>query len=231
MNNRLERGLSILLTLSTMTVAATYVRREWMRARVASAETVARTEPARKPSRIDGWEAAVSGGIRLGSDHARVTIIELMDFECPFCGRLAVATDSLLREYPEDVAVVVHHFPLPNHKFARRSAVASECAQAQGAFKPFYTLLFANQDSIGIRDWKAFARDAGVADLKAFEECRTLRTTFPRIDEGIRLGLRLEVRGTPTVLINGWLLPNPPRLALLRKSVQAVLAGKEPVDS
>jgi protein-disulfide isomerase len=172
----------------------------------------------------------VEAGIRVGPPTAAVTIIEFMDMECPFCQRLAFAMDSLRSEFPDDIAVVVHHFPLTNHRFARIAAVAVECADDQGAFEQFFALLFQKQDSIGLKDWDAFAAEAGVADIDEFANCRQTNSTFPRIDYGRAFGESIGVRGTPTVVINGWKMPRVPQLNDLRASVRAVLAGGLPLS-
>ena len=84
------------------------------------------------------------------------------------------------------------------------SAVAAECAERQGRFEAMYQLLFAQQESLGSKDWGDFAEEAGVPDVGTFEECLTLPAdSFPRIQAGRDLGLRRNIRGTPTVFVNG----------------------------
>jgi protein-disulfide isomerase len=45
------------------------------------------------------------------------------------------------------------------------------------------------------------------------------------------LGAKLDVQGTPTIVINGWKLGHPPSEADLDQMVQRVLAGEPPVDA
>ena len=67
-----------------------------------------------------------------------------------------------------------------------------------------YRLLFAQQQSLGNKDWVTFAEEAEIADLTAFEECVALPAdSFPRIDAGRQLGERRNVTGTPTLFVNG----------------------------
>jgi hypothetical protein len=44
------------------------------------------------------------------------------------------------------------------------------------------------------------------------------------------LGAKLDMQGTPTIIINGWKLVRPPNEAELDQMVQRILAGKQPVD-
>jgi protein-disulfide isomerase len=127
--------------------------------------------------------------------------------------------DSLLAEHPDAAQVSFHHWPLRNHPHALPAAVASECADRQGAFAAFARALFARQDSIGVRPWRAFAERASVSDLEAFEACAALPAdSFPRIQYGLDLAERVGATGTPTVWINGEV--GRPTLAELRELAQ-----------
>ena len=82
--------------------------------------------------------------------------------------------------------------------------MAAECADRQGKFEPMYRLLFAEQQSLGSKDWVTFAEEAGILDLAAFNECVKLPAdSFPRIDAGRELGERRNVTGTPALFVNG----------------------------
>lgn len=72
-----------------------------------------------------------------GPEHARVTIVEFSDFECPFCRRLADEMDQVLPTEKDEVRLVFHHMPLSIHAWARVAAEAAACAQfqSQGAVK------------------------------------------------------------------------------------------------
>jgi protein-disulfide isomerase len=178
---------------------------------------------------IEGLEEDSESGIRMGPDDPLMTIVEFMDFECSFCADFVGTTDSLLAEYPEDVAVIFYHFPLGNHRFAIPSAIAVECAHKQSAFAEMYRNVFAKRDSIGIKPWTSFAGEAGVADLNAFESCRALPPdSFPRIAAGLAFGERNGVRGTPSVFVNGVRRARgAPSLATLRHQLLMLLGDSK----
>src|SRR6202035_2368072 len=75
----------------------------------------------------------------LGSEHARVTVVEYGDFECPSC-KVAAATPKLLLErFPNRIRFIFRHFPLQEaHPHALLAAEASEAAAAQGKFWPMH---------------------------------------------------------------------------------------------
>ncbi len=174
------------------------------------------------------WSQYATSGIRMGVGSAPLTIIVLSDFECPFCRQLAKNLDYIQENHPRTVSVVFHHYPLANHRFAEPAARAAECAHAQGNFKAFHDLVFAKQDSLGLKAWSSFAEDAEVSDLGRFERCRSGKEQPPRIETGLEIGRTVGLRGTPTVLLNGWKLARPPSLRELEKSVRAVEEGRPP---
>lgn len=152
---------------------------------------------------IDGWEEANGQGLRIGPPDAGIVVTEFLDFTCPFCKSLVPVIDSLMHEFPDDVALVVQHFPL-GREHSVPSAIAAECAERQGQFPDMYYSLFANADSFGAKSWRSIAEEAGVPDLVAFDHCMGLPSeAFPRIAAGRQLGQELELTGTPSVLING----------------------------
>jgi len=82
-----------------------------------------------------------------GAKNGKVTIVEFSDFECPYCGRYKTTIDQVLKDYPDSVTLVFHHFPLSFHQYAKPAAVASECANEQGKFWEMYDKLFGYNNS------------------------------------------------------------------------------------
>ena len=193
----LETAATVVLTVAAVAVASFYVYGQVARGPGSGPQAVDGSE-------IENWQDDTALGIRVGPADARMVVTEFMDFTCPFCAMVSPAVDSLLSRYPADVALVFQHFPLNGRSLSLPSAVAAECAERQDRFRSMSRLLFAQQDSLGTRDWVSFARDAGVPDLAAFEECVKLPAdSFARIGAGRELGLRRNVTGTPTVFVNG----------------------------
>src|ERR1700692_1776660 len=89
----------------------------------------------------------------LGSEHARVTIVEYGDFECPSCKVAATTPKLLLERFPSRIRFVFRHFPLQEaHPHALLAAEASEAAAAQGKFWPMHDVLFQNQAHLKDKD-------------------------------------------------------------------------------
>jgi protein-disulfide isomerase len=127
------------------------------------------------------------------------------------------------------VALVYVYCPLPLHRFALPAARVAECAGEQGRFEAMHDQLFEGQASFGIKPWSEYAIAAGVPDLEKFDACTRKSNPISRVEEGIQLGTQINLQGTPTLLINGWMLGHPPSEQELEAMVEAVLAGRDPV--
>lgn len=168
------------------------------------------------------WRSLRDEASRIGPPSAPIEIIEFLDFECPFCASLAERLDSVLTKYPDSVSLTLRHFPIRGHKFARPAAAAFECAKAQLRMAAMYRALFDDQDSIGLKPFGAMALHAGVEDTARLNKCLTTPEPAARIEADRAIGEALGVKGTPTVLVNGWLLPVPPNQAEFDKIIRAI---------
>jgi protein-disulfide isomerase len=108
----------------------------------------------------------------------------------------------LLEKYPLQVKLVFKNYPLTKHTFAKKAAVAAFAARRQGKFWEYHDLLFQNGDSLSDQKFLQIARDIGL-DLERFEKDINDLKIVARINQDIRLGAYMGVRGTPTVFING----------------------------
>lgn len=226
MGRRLERLLSILLTAAALVIAFSIARREFFGGR-SSQDLVnsGRQSAAFEPE----WESSLEIGVPGGVPSAPVQIVQFADLECPACREFEVRTLSVARDqYGDRLGAAYVHFPLPYHRFARIAAQAAECADTQGRFQPFVTTVYARQDSIGLKPWVSYALDAGIVDTAAFDRCLRADEPSPRIQAGFELGQRLGVRGTPTVIINGWRFNSPPSLTDLTRTIGELLDGRRP---
>lgn len=222
MSERVERALTGLLVLVAGYFVIAAVRSQ-LKGRVSPA--VAETD--KPPERLQDWDALVAAGVLLGDSAAKVRVLVLSDLECPYCKQCHSRFRELQRSEPS-VALIFVHYPLDRHRFARPAARALECAGAEGRFDEFLDLVFQYQDSLGFKSFAAFARDAGVRDTARFIRCAADTAQVARIERGLALGKQIGVRGTPTVVINGWRFNRIPDDNLLRESSQRLRNGEPP---
>lgn len=181
--------------------------------RVLSAPTPPdRPRPPAAVEYLPGWERLAEVGHFIGPEEAPLRVIVFSDFECPACRQFALETfPGLLREYPGRVGLTYRHFPLQQHRFSYHAARASECASAQGAFIVLHDLLFANQDSLGLKSLRDLAAEGGIPDIDAFDACLWSDAPVPTIDRDVEAARSLGALGTPTIIINGTLLRSADR--------------------
>lgn len=208
-----------LLVACAVLVTAAVVKREFLAAPAAAAQP-ASTEP--RP--VDNWAELNAAGQVMGPADAPVRIIEFSDFQCPFCARYQETLRAVRAKYPDQVAVVYRHFPLDQiHPHARAAALAVECAGEQGRFEAYHDALFARQDSIGTRAWDRFAADAAVPDAEAFRRCVADGTLMARVDRDAAVAERTDISVTPSLVIDGTLVPGVVSQAELERRITEAL--------
>lgn len=181
-------------------------------------------DQAERISTITEWRKFSGRGVAAGPADAPVTIVEFSDFQCPFCRAIQADLDSLRLTHGDAIRFIYRHFPIEGlHPWARKAALASECAHAQGTFRSMHDVLFDKQDSIGLKSWQSFAVDAGVSDLDRFERCLVGDEHRAAIERDVAAAHELGIRSTPTLLVNENLIRGRIPLRQLR---QIVLAAK-----
>ncbi len=108
----------------------------------------------------------------------------------------------MLEKYPDQVKLIFLSFPLRNHRFAKKAAIAAFAAKKQGKFWEYHDRLFLNLKSLNDQKFLQIARELGLVLDRFVKDMNDLKIVA-RINQDIRLGGYLGVRATPTVLING----------------------------
>ena len=159
------------------------------------------------PVMLEDWRTLAAVGHRFGPRDADVTVVVFSDFECPMCRTFATETyPRFAAGFAGTTALVYRHWPLSKHRLAYPAAKASECAASQGRFREFHDLIYREQNSLGLRTFRQFAMDAGVRELDAFDECYASVEEVAAIQRDIEAVRQIGGTGTPTVVVNGWLL-------------------------
>ena len=203
MGDRLLNVATIVIAACAVIVVALLVRREFF---VDSSSA----DPTRGPVVVEDWQRLVNGNRQEGPPSARVTIVEFVDYQCPFCLQAERGIDQLRERYRDDFAVSYRHFPLPIHAHAFEAAVASECAGEQDRFLAFHDVLFDNQRAIGIDPWIEFAKRAGVSDHTSFLACLEEEAPRDRVEADMALAQSIGVTATPSFVVEGLLLEGLP---------------------
>ena len=175
----------------------------------------------RLPPVVENWRQAVAGGTPLRDTTGAVRMVVFSDFECPHCARAHPLLERVADRYAGRLTIVLRHLPLHAHSFA--AAVAAECAASQGRFDALARALYRQQDSIGVRSWMSYARDAAIPDTAAFASCVGHGRTRARVDSDVALARAVGAAGTPTVLLGGRLFKGVPDERRLDQLIEGVL--------
>ena len=162
-----------------------------------------------------------------GAENAPVTLEEFGDFECPPCGALYPLLKKIEADYGEEkLRLVFRQFPLTQmHKHALVAAYAAEAAGFQGRFWEMYDKMYSDQATWSkAPDARIFfiqyARDIGL-DVDRFQRDMVSPAAETRVMFDYQRGRSLNVTGTPTIFINGRLLPPETTDKQLREMIDA----------
>ncbi|MBI0536129.1 DsbA family protein [Roseomonas sp. KE2513] len=151
-----------------------------------------------------------------GNPRGDVTIVEFFDARCTYCKALYPNMQALLQR-DGNVRVVMKDLPIlgPNSVLASRALLA---AQRQGKYEPLYDALLklrteptesviqAEAQRAGL-DWPRLRRDMEDPAIQA------------RLEANIALAQRLQLEGTPALIIGDTLVPGAVELPELQRLV------------
>lgn len=166
----------------------------------------------------------ISGSPFQGPANAPVAVVVFSDFQCPYCARIGSIIDQVRAHFPKQVKVVYKQFPLSSHRYSLYAAKASIAADAQGKFWEFHDLLFKNYSQLNEQKIEAF-REALKLDKFKFEKVMNAPETLEKINADRQEGQDADVRGTPTVFVNGRMV-RPANYEGIKNAVDEAL--KEP---
>lgn len=186
---------------------------ELMRVAASSADSIGRVAVARADS------ARVEEGLRhpkvpsigqraaLGDPTAAITLVEYMDFECPYCRRARSTLVDLMEAHAGHIRLVIKHTPLDEHAEAMPAALMFEAIARQSpaaAFR-FYDDVFEHQDQLradGARFLRRAAARAGVNATRAEVDAASPHMRAI-IDADMAEAKSFGLEGTPCFLVNG----------------------------
>lgn len=165
-----------------------------------------------------------------GSDSAPLWVVEISDFQCPFCREWHDQSYAAIKKEYIDTGKIRFayiNFPLSIHRNAWPAAEAAMCAAAQNKFWPMHDSLFAAQDR-----WAAapdprpvldsLALHVGV-DSAAFTRCVTQDAMRDLIQADIDRATQSGVNSTPTFIIGTQMIEGAKPTDVFRSAIDAAL--------
>ena len=167
-----------------------------------------------------------------GDTSARVIVLEVSDFQCPYCKSFHDSTYGLIRRGYVDngkVRMAYVNLPLRMHQNAWPAAEAAMCASVQGQFWAMHDSLFNAQERWGAlaKPDTMFARFARTMTLdeKAYGSCMTTHATRPLIASDAERSSSAGITGTPAFIIGDSLLSGAYPFAAFQRVIDANLAS------
>jgi protein-disulfide isomerase len=163
--------------------------------------------PTNAPNMFESYSPHVRGG-----NNAAVTLEEYGDYQCPPCGALFPMVKAIESQYGDRLRFVFRQYPLTTaHAHALVAAHAAEAAGLQGRFWEMHDRLYENQQK-----WSTevdprplfinYARDVGL-DVDRFIADMSSPQVEARVTADRLRGRSMGVTGTPTLFVNGRMMP------------------------
>ena len=171
----------------------------------------------------------------MGPQSAKVTVMEISDYHCPFCKRQTQQTfPQLVNEYVKTgkVQYIFVDYPIAQlHPTAARSHEAAICAGEQGKYWEMHVSLFSSPVAKADDGLMAQAKSVGL-DVNAFRSCLTSGKHADSVQASVKRMEGLGISGTPMTVIG--LTPAPGQPMKVVKYVygaQPYSAFKDAIDS
>ena len=153
-----------------------------------------------------------------GPENAMVYVIEVLDFHCFYCAKRAGFIKRMAVEF-KNVRFIEKHLPFLKDPGSEDAAVATLAAQRQGKMWRFRDNLLVHQKENWTREiFIRYAKELGL-DVEQF----TNDLDDPAIRRHIRLdkaaAQALSIRATPSLYINGRLVPLTARANEIRRMI------------
>lgn len=167
-----------------------------------------------------------------GRADAPVWIVEVSDFQCPYCRIWHAETyPVVVREYVETgrARLAFLNLPLPSHRHAWAASEGAMCAGLQGKFWEMHDAIFRTQeqwsrmasvDSI----FAALASDVGVS-IDGWRRCVAEGTTRPLIQADYERAVSAGVNSTPSFFIGDRHLSGALPADSFRVAIDAAIAA------
>jgi protein-disulfide isomerase len=146
-----------------------------------------------------------------------IPVVEFFDYKCGYCKRM-VPDVQRLRQEAKDVRLVFKDLPIlgPDSVIAARAALAS---RAQGKYEPYHFALMAARGSFTEDKVLAIAKDAGL-DVERLKKDMKDPGIDAKLEENLKLAKKLNIRGTPALIIGDAFVMGSADFASMMKLVE-----------
>lgn len=159
-----------------------------------------------KPAKTYSREELIPKNAHIaGSASASAYLVEFSDFQCPACKAIKPLVDDILKTHASNLTFVYRHYPLSQHPYSTKAALAAEAASLQGKFYEMGDKLFAIEDQEKLSDEYVLtvAKEIAGLDVAQFENDWKKESGKEVIAGDVAFGNAAGVNATPTFFLNG----------------------------
>lgn len=221
-------GLSLVAAVTFVSVACSKAN-----GRPATTATTPGAAPTAATGTVTDSLAKVADASRIqGSPSAKLWVIEVSDFQCPYCKEWHdAAYQMVVNDYVKTgkVRMAYVNFPLSIHAHAHQAAIAAMCAGAQDKFWQMHDSLFASQGKWETESDPTAAFDSLAASVGVNEAAYHACLASPAI-AALVAGDQERARGggvtaTPSFWVGGKLIEGAVPPAEMKAAIDQALAG------
>lgn len=230
----LVNGLALVAAASLVSLACSSADGRARAKGAATDSTAASSTPAPSPAvasaTTDSLSKAADASRIQGSASAPIWLIEVSDFQCPYCKMWHDETyATVLNDFIKTgkVRMAYVNFPLSMHQHAHEAAIAAMCVGAQGKFWQMHDALFATQ-----HNWEAkpsatatfdsLAKSLG-ANEAAYQSCIKSPSIEALVNGDQDRAARGGVNSTPSFFLDGHLVegavPRDEMVAMITRAI------------
>lgn len=219
--------LVVLLVVAAFLIGSFWTKVQMLESGTAGSKSTATAKPVTTTISNDKFDEVVKDAVFLaGNKDAKVKIVEFTDFECPFCAKFFTDTlPQIEKEYLDSgkAAFYIRHFPLYSiHPNAENASLAAECAREQDKFEQMHDMIFENQKTMSVSDFKSHASELGL-NTTQFNSCLDSKKYKANVDRDVKLGDEVGVSGTPAFFINGKFISGAQAFATFKSTIDSEL--------
>lgn len=165
--------------------------------------TNAQVAPALVPTSDKVQMKLASGEYSMGRDDAPVTVVEFVDYQCPFCRKYHTESFAELKKKYIDtgkVRFISRDFPLDFHPYAQKAAEAARCAGDQNKFWELRDQMITNSADL-TQDAILKMAQAVSLDMTTFRACLDADKHKAEIQKDAADASTVGVSATPSFVI------------------------------
>ncbi len=147
-----------------------------------------------------------------GNPHGKIIVVEFTDFQCRYCKEFQKKFKPVLDAHPNEIGFYFINYPFDTacnpdlkkqlHPLACELARIGICAHQKGVFWPYHDLIFDRQEGLEKSEILEHAKSIGL-DSVWLSHCLNAPETTNLLRKDMTLAKEMNVRGTPSVFING----------------------------